>query len=120
MSDQLDLTHPEQWRDYYVYRLYDAAGELLYVGSTSNVRRRVQEHRRNQPWGHLIASSAFGGPLPQQDAWRLEDKTIREQRPRYNQRRPPHVEPTIEEMRDALAKLAALIVPPGFRGRSAA
>ena len=33
-----------------VYRFYDAEGELLYVGETGNLPRRVVQHGANAPW----------------------------------------------------------------------
>ena len=37
-----------------VYWLYDADGELLYVGLTTNPLGRVSQHRCKQPWGKEI------------------------------------------------------------------
>lgn len=34
----------------YLYRLYNRAGSLLYVGITDNVFRRWKEHSRDKPW----------------------------------------------------------------------
>ena len=33
-----------------VYRMYDAAGTLLYVGATSRLPMRVSEHGNQKPW----------------------------------------------------------------------
>jgi predicted GIY-YIG superfamily endonuclease len=33
-------------RPHYVYRCYDADGDLIYIGCTSNVTRRIATHRR--------------------------------------------------------------------------
>lgn len=33
-----------------VYRVYDAAGSLLYVGSTVDLPARLSTHRREAPW----------------------------------------------------------------------
>ncbi len=41
------------WKPHAVYRLYDGAEELLYVGSTSALKLRVQAHRC-KPWGKRI------------------------------------------------------------------
>lgn len=38
-----------------LYRHYDTAGRLLYVGQTCDLIRRSQEHMRLAPWRHLIA-----------------------------------------------------------------
>ena len=34
----------------YLYRHYDAAGALLYVGIAKNVGARFSEHKRKSPW----------------------------------------------------------------------
>ena len=36
-------------RPAYVYRCYDAADQLLYIGSTVNVRARMRAHRYHKP-----------------------------------------------------------------------
>ena len=38
----------------YVYRLFDSLDELLYVGMTVDVTRRVAHHRSVQAWGDQI------------------------------------------------------------------
>jgi hypothetical protein len=38
----------------YLYRLYDSSDELLYVGVTTNVERRMSEHRP-KPWYARVA-----------------------------------------------------------------
>lgn len=38
-----------------VYRLYDAAGALLYIGATGNLRQRFQFHRKDKPWWPDVA-----------------------------------------------------------------
>lgn len=36
---------------HYVYRCFDSAGDLLYIGATSNLPERMREHRRPAPRG---------------------------------------------------------------------
>lgn len=38
-----------------VYRLYDAAGVLLYIGATVNLRQRFMFHRKDKPWWPDVA-----------------------------------------------------------------
>lgn len=45
MSDQIGHNKP-----CYVYRLYGRFGDLLYVGSTTDVKRRMAEHRISKSW----------------------------------------------------------------------
>lgn len=40
---------PFTWH-HMLYRLYDGYGRLQYVGRTSNIARRLQEHRHQQRW----------------------------------------------------------------------
>jgi predicted GIY-YIG superfamily endonuclease len=35
---------------YVVYRLYDADGTPLYIGSTKSLASRLDGHRRTKPW----------------------------------------------------------------------
>lgn len=37
---------PTQRADHFLYRCYDADGDLIYIGCTSNVKRRMVHHRR--------------------------------------------------------------------------
>jgi hypothetical protein len=50
MSDQIGratVTH--------LYRLYDSAGALLYAGISTNVDRRLSEHRMSKRWYRSVA-----------------------------------------------------------------
>jgi hypothetical protein len=38
-----------------VYRIYDHAGKLLYIGCSWNPAERVACHRQAKPWRHRIA-----------------------------------------------------------------
>ena len=40
---------------YTVYRLYDAERNLLYVGMTSNLKRRLQHHSSQREWWPDVA-----------------------------------------------------------------
>ncbi|MFL4491586.1 hypothetical protein ACJ6WD_10035 [Streptomyces sp. VTCC 41912] len=48
MSDQIG--HDRTW---YVYRMYDVGGCLLYAGSTTSVPRRTAEHRPSAWFRHV-------------------------------------------------------------------
>lgn len=39
-----------------VYRLFDAAGRLLYIGCSRRPARRLAEHRATQPWASDVDS----------------------------------------------------------------
>lgn len=42
-----------------VYFVYDAAWELLYIGQTLNVRRRLRQHRNKNSWWWNTAAHAL-------------------------------------------------------------
>jgi hypothetical protein len=42
-----------------VYRYYDAAGRLLYVGLTGQGYGRAHDHRRTAPWWPLVVRGEF-------------------------------------------------------------
>ena len=39
---------------HYIYRLYNEKDQLLYVGITNDVNRRMAEHRASQEWFGLV------------------------------------------------------------------
>lgn len=69
-----------------VYRFYDSAGQLLYVGQTQQYGKRQGKHHLTQPWEHEIDHSkttlecAWG----RHNALAREKHLIRTERPRYN------------------------------------
>lgn len=42
-------------REHFVYRLFDADDQLLYVGLTYDLKKRLQQHRRKAKWWHSAA-----------------------------------------------------------------
>lgn len=64
-----------------IYALYDTMGELIYIGSSGNVRTRVVEHWR-KPWGVIAIKISF---MPD-DWYRREQRLVRRLRPQQNQR----------------------------------
>lgn len=57
VSNDITIVGQEPWQNEQpaaVYRLYDAANRLLYIGSSHNPGVRQQEHRK-KPWGSEIA-----------------------------------------------------------------
>lgn len=73
-----------------VYELLNAAGDVIYVGMTGNVKTRIRFHRTNQPWraeiaGHRIVSRHEYKGL----AAEAEQRRIRELCPRHNVRHNP-------------------------------
>ena len=74
-----------------VYRMFDAAGDVLYVGKAKNIRKRVSSYAR--PTGHdtriarMIAATAtieFVTTRTETEALLLEANLIKRLRPRFN------------------------------------
>src|SRR5262245_16226674 len=74
-----------------VYRMLDAAGEVLYVGQAKNIKKRLMSYPR--PTGHdtrierVIASTAsveFVTTATETEALLLEANLIKRLRPRFN------------------------------------
>src|SRR3954466_1660291 len=74
-----------------VYRMLDAAGEVLYVGKAKNIKKRITSYTR--PTGHdtrierVIASTAsveFVSTATETEALLLEANLIKRLRPRFN------------------------------------
>jgi hypothetical protein len=79
--------HAPMW----LYRLSDRYGELLYVGITCDVPRRMSEHAADKAWWPEVAGRPRvvpirprGGETPLAAALRLERWTIVAEHPRYN------------------------------------
>ena len=67
-----------------VYRCLDDAGEVIYIGSSVNLRQRVRGHRTQSGWWDEVAD-VTAEQFPTESACRLaEAKAIRAERPFYN------------------------------------
>lgn len=72
-----------------VYRLLDANGRLLYVGSTADITARVRSHRASPAFRGRVASVHHTRRMPMSQAHRLEALTILTEQPLLNQLRNP-------------------------------
>ena len=71
----------------YVYLLYDDDGQLLYIGQTDYIQRRIHDHEMYHAWGHKIAKIGYI-PLytdDQNTSRALESLLIQTLEPRYNE-----------------------------------
>lgn len=70
---------------HFMYRMYDAAGDLLYLGIAYEPLARIPGHRR-KPWADEVRTVTIEpmGPLVRYEALRVENETIQAERPRHN------------------------------------
>ena len=92
----------------YVYRCYDTAGVLLYVGMTGSVPGRVSQHRQSGGWSDRIARVDQSGPMSRKAAAALEAKQIAELAPEFNRRVP--IVPSKKLMSGPMTKTKATIL----------
>ena len=74
---------------HFLYFLWNAAGELLYVGETDNLARRFAEHQRDKrkiSWWHEVARQTFQTYDSRMLAKMAESDAIATMNPRYNER----------------------------------
>lgn len=72
----------KQVRDHFVYRLYNANGELLYVGCTKRLKNRWQTHKAERPG--MVAETVrcrLQGPYTYVKAREIERVAIRTEEP---------------------------------------
>ena len=67
-----------------LYRLFDAAGSLLYVGVTGDLRGRLAQHAADKPWWSQVARKTVTWYGSRSDALRAETAAIFNEHPRYN------------------------------------
>jgi hypothetical protein len=77
----------ERW--FYVYRYFDSAGDLLYVGTTAEPYTRWMQHRRRSPWAVDIATVSLEWFAYEDLAYQHERAVIRAERPRHNVKSTP-------------------------------
>ena len=68
----------------YLYRHFDADGDLLYVGISSNWLSRLIQHSRQSEWYAQIASVTIEKFDSREEAREAEEKEIRSKCPPYN------------------------------------
>lgn len=67
-----------------LYRFYDSAGRLLYVGITLNLPGRMQAHRSDQPWWYEVSDVRVEPYPSRRSVLAAESLAIRTERPLYN------------------------------------
>lgn len=67
-----------------LYRLFDDAGELLYVGIGTFPQHRISDHRRLKPWASEIRSTSVEWYDSRDEALAAEAVAIKTERPAHN------------------------------------
>ena len=89
-----------------VYRLFDASGTLLYIGSSNNPRVRCYEHASTKRWWPEVASRTEAWFETRVEALAEEKRAIGVEQPQYNVgHTPPHRK--ISAFKDALTPAEA-------------
>lgn len=78
------MTAAEDGKLSVLYRCYDAAGALLYVGVTYRLAARKSQHRKKWPWFADVARIDTHEFYWRRDAEAAELRAIRFEGPRYN------------------------------------
>lgn len=73
--------------DHVLYRQYDAAGDLLYIGITNEWDRRAGEHGRLSPWWSEVARVTHESFPDRASAMQAEKAAIRSEDPVFNRAR---------------------------------
>ena len=67
-----------------VYRHYDIDGELLYIGNTTNLMRRQDEHSRSTSWFNDVVTIKVNHYTTPEAAKYAEVNAIINENPKYN------------------------------------
>lgn len=83
MTETKDKTTATSRAPRAVYRLYDANGELLYIGSSDNPEKRWAAHRSTKSWWPQVVRREVTWH-PWREAWGVEAAAIWHEEPRHN------------------------------------
>ncbi|MFE7106604.1 GIY-YIG nuclease family protein [Streptomyces sp. NPDC057575] len=67
-----------------LYRLYDTAGQLLYVGISSQPKKRWSAHSRDKHWWGDVARKEVEWFETRKSAERVEKAEIQDEKPKWN------------------------------------
>ena len=72
-------------RPTHLYRLFDHAGRLIYIGISTDPSKRLERHKSTQPWADEIARLQVGQVFEARDAAEEAEKiAIQRESPTYN------------------------------------
>lgn len=69
---------------HFLYRFWNADGQLLYVGETNDPMRRWREHSQTKPWFSEVVTFTRESFPDREAARKAELAAIRTERPQYN------------------------------------
>ena len=69
---------------FYVYRFFDTAGVLLWVGQTTQLTNRFSHHWRERVWSAEIATATVMPVKTLEEALCVETEAIKTEKPKYN------------------------------------
>jgi hypothetical protein len=71
-------------RTHYLYRIFDAAGALLYIGITHDLGMRFDQHRRDKQWWPQMRHHTIEEAPSRADVMYREARAILTEHPRHN------------------------------------
>lgn len=80
----MPITALDTMRWWYVYRYFDEASELLYVGVTADPYTRWLQHKRRSPWAEAVYAVSLERFAYEDLALLFEREAIREEAPKHN------------------------------------
>lgn len=89
LSDPAGIREQVTIGQHVLYRFFDEAGALLYVGVTNNPRTRFRDHRAYSPWWHKSTTITLTRFKSRTELEAAELTAIRTEHPKYNR---AHVE----------------------------
>lgn len=110
--DQHRQENPRWYEPAAVYRLWNAHGELLYVGSAFDPDRRCKSHQKKTWWPEVVRRTEEWHSS-RGTAYVEELKAIAVERSKYNEMGTPgYVTPQTEKLkqRNALARIRSLLI----------
>lgn len=84
MSERHLIQQPAGNGTTYLYRIYTADHELLYIGITDNITRRLGDHSKQQPWWATAHHYQLDAHPTRFAAETAERQTIRDEHPQHN------------------------------------
>jgi predicted GIY-YIG superfamily endonuclease len=68
----------------YVYRLWDADDQLLYIGISKSAINRLHQHLQQQPWAEQIVKQTIQRCYTREEAVHVERQAIKNEKPLHN------------------------------------